>query len=100
MIVIKKETFTKIIMNLVVAELCLEFDQVFDALKEYASAGIIQLPTKKRIYWIFRLPHVDKYSRERFKIRVRKRIIEIYYQPEGPIFDLLPPGTVSRIRLS
>jgi len=70
-----------------------------------SSIGVVPLPTKKRIYCVLRSPHVDKDSREHFEIRVHKRIIEIYYNPEVPIFDLLseadlPPGIFYRICLS
>lgn len=69
------------------------------------SIGVVPLPTKKRIYCVLRSPHVDKDSREHFEIRVHKRIIEIYYDPEVPIFDLLseadlPSGIFYRICLS
>ena len=53
------------------------------------SIGLITLPTSKRIYCVLRSPHVDKDSREHFEIRIHKRILEIYYDPEIPIFDLL-----------
>ena len=69
------------------------------------SIGIIPLPTSKRIYCVLRSPHVDKDSREHFEIRVHKRILEIYYDSEVPIFDLLsevdlPAGIFYRICLS
>ena len=69
------------------------------------SLGIVTLPTKKRIYCVLRSPHVDKDSREHFEIRVHKRILEIYYDPELPIFDLLskadlPSGVFYRLCLS
>ena len=69
------------------------------------SIGIITLPTAKRIYCVLRSPHVDKDSREHFEIRVHKRVLEIYYEPEVPIFDLLAeidlaPGIFYRICLS
>ena len=69
------------------------------------SIGVVSLPTKKRIYCVLRSPHVDKDSREHFEIRVHKRILEIYYDPELPIIDLLseadlPPGVFYRICLS
>ena len=53
------------------------------------SIGMVTLPTSKRIYCVLRSPHVDKDSREHFEIRIHKRILEIYYDPEVPIFDLL-----------
>ena len=58
-------------------------------LKSLNSIGMITLPTSKRIYCVLRSPHVDKDSREHFEIRIHKRILEIYYDPEVPIFDLL-----------
>jgi len=69
------------------------------------SIGVVPLPTRKRIYCVLRSPHVDKDSREHFEIRVHKRIIEVYYDSEVPIFDLLsdadlPPGIFYRICLS
>jgi small subunit ribosomal protein S10 len=53
------------------------------------SIGVVTLPTRKRIYCVLRSPHVDKDSREHFEIRIHKRILEIYYDSEVPIFDLL-----------
>ena len=69
------------------------------------SIGVITLPTHKRIYCVLRSPHVDKDSREHFEIRVHKRILEIYYDSDLPIFDLLskadlPSGAFYRICLS
>jgi len=69
------------------------------------SIGMIPLPTSKRIYCVLRSPHVDKDSREHFEIRIHKRILEIYYDPDLPIFDLLseadlPAGIFYRICLS
>ena len=70
-----------------------------------SSIGVVTLPTRKRIYCVLRSPHVDKDSREHFEIRVHKRILEIYYDSETPIFDLLsevdlPSGVFCRICLS
>jgi small subunit ribosomal protein S10 len=59
------------------------------------SIGVVTLPTQKRIYCVLRSPHVDKDSREHFEIRVHKRIVEIYYDPEVPIFDLLSKADLS-----
>ena len=69
------------------------------------SIGVVTLPTKKRIYCVLRSPHVDKDSREHFEIRIHKRILEIHYNSEAPIFDLLSeidlaPGVFYRICLS
>ena len=70
-----------------------------------SSIGVVTLPTRKRIYCVLRSPHVDKDSREHFEIRIHKRILEIYYDPELPIFDLLseadlPSGVFYRLCLS
>jgi len=69
------------------------------------SIGVVTLPTRKRIYCVLRSPHVDKDSREHFEVRVHKRILEIYYDSEVPIFDILsesdlPAGVFYRICLS
>ena len=69
------------------------------------SLGMVTLPTSKRIYCVLRSPHVDKDSREHFEIRIHKRILEINYDPELPIIDLLTkidlaPGVFYRICLS
>ena len=68
------------------------------------SIGMVTLPTSKRIYCVLRSPHVDKDSREHFEIRIHKRILEIYYDSEVPICDLLseadlPSGVFYRICL-
>ena len=72
---------------------------------EINRLSVVALPTDKRIYCVLRSPHVDKDSREHFEIRVHKRIIEIYYDSESEVFDLLsnadlPPGVFYRICLS
>ena len=64
--------------------------------------SMVCLPTNKRIYCILRSPHVDKDSREHFEIRIHRRIIDILYNPEIDIFDLLsksdlPPGVLYQI---
>lgn len=66
------------------------------------SLSIVSLPTKKRIYCVLRSPHVDKDSREHFEIRVHKKVVEIYYDSESPVFDILaevdlPIGVFSTI---
>ena len=68
------------------------------------SISMVTLPTSKRIYCVLRSPHVDKDSREH-EVRTHKRILEIYYNPDVPIFDLLAeidlaPGIFYRICLS
>ena len=68
------------------------------------SIKMVALPTSKRIYCVLRSPHVDKDSREHFEIRIHKRILEIDYDSDVPIFDLLAdldlaPGIFYRISL-
>jgi small subunit ribosomal protein S10 len=40
-------------------------------------SGPIPLPTRKRSYTVLRSPHIDKKSREQFKIATHKRLIDI-----------------------
>ena len=67
--------------------------------------SLVSLPTDKRIYCVLRSPHVDKDSREHFEIRTHKRILDISYDPDINMFELLsksdlPPGILYRICLS
>ena len=66
--------------------------------------SLVSLPTNKRIYCVLRSPHVDKDSREHFEIRIHKRILDISYNPNIDIFDLLlkselPSGILYQICL-
>ena len=66
--------------------------------------SVVALPTDKRIYCVLRSPHVDKDSREHFELRIHKRIVEIYYDSNIEMSELLlnlelPPGVLSRIDL-
>tara|TARA_B110000238_G_scaffold199512_1_gene246770 strand:- start:2483 stop:2794 length:312 start_codon:yes stop_codon:yes gene_type:complete len=68
------------------------------------SYSLVPLPTDKRIYCVLRSPHVDKDSREHFEIRMHKRIIDISYNSEIDIIDVLsksnlPPGVLYQICL-
>jgi small subunit ribosomal protein S10 len=81
--------------------------KITDALSSASldSIGLVTLPTAKRIYCVLRSPHVNKDSREHFEVRVHKRMLEIHYDTEVPIFDLLTeidlaPGVFYRICLS
>ena len=70
-----------------------------------SSIGVVTLPTRKRMYCVLRSPHVYKDSREQFEIRIHKRMLEIYYDPELPVIDVLTkidlaPGIFYRICLS
>lgn len=66
--------------------------------------SLVLLPTNKRIYCVLRSPHVDKDSREHFEIRIHKRILDIYYDSNINMFDLLsksnlPSGVLYKICL-
>ena len=66
--------------------------------------SVVSLPTDKRIYCVLRSPHVDKDSREHFEIRSHKRILDISYDSNINIFEILskldlPPGILYRICL-
>ena len=83
---------------------CQKITEIFSNIS-LNSVGMVTLPTSKRIYCVLRSPHVDKDSREHFEIRIHKRILEIYYNLNLPIFDMLaqidlPPGVFYRIYLS
>ena len=78
--------------------------KIISILQNTPLSGVVTLPTRKRIYCVLRSPHVDKDSREHFEIRIHKRILEIYYDSQVPIFDLLseadlPSGVFYRICL-
>jgi small subunit ribosomal protein S10 len=71
---------------------------------ELNTVKSVKLPTEKRIYCVLRSPHVDKDSREHFELRTHKRILDIHYDSNINIFDLLaeselPPGVLYRICL-
>ena len=53
------------------------------------SISMVTLPTSKRIYCVLRSPHDNKDSREHFEIRTHKRILEIYYDSDMPVIDIL-----------
>lgn len=40
-------------------------------------AGPVPLPTRREAYTVLRSPHIDKKSREQFKIETHKRILDI-----------------------
>ena len=70
------------------------------------SMSLVPLPTQRKIYCVLRSPHVYKDSREHFEIRVHKRVLEIYYDPEehNNMFDLLaksdlPAGVFYKIAI-
>ena len=67
-------------------------------------AGPIPLPTKLRKYTVLRSPHVDKKSREQFKMRRYKRLIDIIDPTQRTLDALteldLPAGVHVEIKLT
>ena len=51
-------------------------------------SGPIPLPTKREDYTVLRGPHVDKKSREQFKINTHKRLLDIL-NPTSKTIDAL-----------
>ena len=79
--------------------------QSYNLISKYISlsnakiAGLVSLPTNKRIYCVLRSPHVNKNSREHFEIRIHKRVFDIYYSCNINIIEFLSkvslPASVS-----
>nr|YP_009308931.1 ribosomal protein S10 [Toxarium undulatum]AOS86674.1 ribosomal protein S10 [Toxarium undulatum] len=81
--------------------------KIVDTLKNNGITylSMVSLPTRKKIYCVLRSPHVDKDSREHFELRTHKRLLEIYFDSNINIFNLLissdlPSGIIYRISLS
>lgn len=97
---IKLESFNHELLNLS----CQKITSIIQN-TELDSFKIISLPTKKRIYCVLRSPHVDKDSREHFEIRAYKKMIDLSYNSNSNIFDLLavsdlPIGVFCKIILN
>jgi small subunit ribosomal protein S10 len=96
---VKLESFNHQLLNLSCSQIINIIQKI-----EVKKFGVIPLPTDKRIYCVLRSPHVDKDSREHFEIRVHKRILDIYYDSNINILDILtssdlPPGVLYKICL-
>ena len=63
--------------------------------KQLNNIKIVSLPTDKRIYCVLRSPHVDKDSREHFELRIHKRILDITYDSDINILNLLSESDLS-----
>ena len=65
--------------------------------------GPIPLPTKKEIFTVLRSPHVNKKSREQFKLSSYKRLLDIYSSSSKTIDALmkleLPSGVEVEIKV-
>ncbi|XWS11339.1 hypothetical protein CRYUN_Cryun38cG0075400 [Craigia yunnanensis] len=76
--------------------------QILDAARttNAKTMGPVPLPTKKRIYCVFKSPHVHKDARFHFEIRTHQRLIDIVYPTAQTIDSLkqldLPSGCGSQ----
>ena len=65
--------------------------------------GPIPLPTHKRCFTVLRSPHVNKKSREQFKLHYHKRVLDIYSTSAKTIDALmkldLPSGVDVEIKV-
>ena len=64
--------------------------------------GLIPMPTRVERYTVLRSPHIDKKSREQFKMRTHKRVIDIY-EPTARTIEALnrlvvPAGVFVKIK--
>ena len=66
-------------------------------------SGPIPLPTHKKIFTVLRSPHVNKKSREQFKLSSYKRLLDIYSSSSKTIDALmkleLPSGVEVEIKV-
>ena len=66
-------------------------------------SGPIPLPTKRTIYTVLRSPHVNKKSREQFKLCNYKRLLDIYSSSSKTVDALmkleLPSGVEVEIKV-
>ncbi len=56
--------------------------------------GPVPLPNKEKLFTVLRSPHVDKKSREQFKITTHKRILDIV-SPSDKTMDALMKLSIS-----
>jgi len=65
--------------------------------------GPIPLPTRKKIFTVLRSPHVNKKSREQFKLCSYKRLLDIYSSSSKTVDALmkleLPSGVEVEIKV-
>lgn len=67
-------------------------------------SGPIPLPTDKKIFTVIRSPHVNKSSREQFRLSTYKRVLDIYGSTAKTIDALmkleLPSGVDVEIKVN
>ena len=68
----------------------LSAEEIVDTAKRTGAmvAGPIPLPTKREVFTVLRSPHLHKKSREQFKIKTHKRILDIV-NPTSKTIDAL-----------
>ncbi len=59
-----------------------------------ALMGPVPLPNKKRCFTVLRSPHIDKKSREQFKLTTHKRVLDII-SPSDKTMDSLMKLNIS-----
>lgn len=66
-------------------------ERIVKAVKDTKAvvSGPIPLPSKKEIYTVLRSPHVNKKSREQFKLCTYQRLIDIYASSANKTVDAL-----------
>ena len=80
-------------------------EKIVDTAKRTGAkvSGPIPLPTKKEVVTVIRSPHKHKDSREQFKMRTHKRVIDILYPTQATVDNLmkleLPAGVDIEIKL-
>ena len=80
-------------------------DQIVKTVKNTGAivTGPIPLPTHKKIFTVLRSPHVNKKSREQFKLCSYKRLLDIYSSSSKTVDALmkleLPSGVEVEIKV-
>ena len=80
-------------------------DKIVKAVKRTGAivSGPIPLPTRKEIFTVLRSPHVNKTSREQFKLCTYKRLLDIYSNNSQTVDALmkleLPSGVDVEIKV-
>ena len=68
-----------------------------------SAIGPIPLPTHRKIFTVLRSPHVNKKSREQFKLNSYKRLLDIYSSSSKTVDALmkleLPSGVEVEIKV-
>ena len=80
-------------------------DKIVKAVKTTGAviSGPIPLPTRREVFTVLRSPHVNKKSREQFKLNSYKRLLDIYSSSSKTVDALmkleLPSGVEVEIKV-